>query len=559
MPESPTPTVYFPRLTAEAESTLRASDAIIAISADAIISTDAHQRIIRFNRGAEEIFGYTAEEVIGRPLDILLPPRFRGAHTEHVRRFGQSSVAARRMGERRQIAGVRKTGEEFPAEASISRLEISGETIFTVVLRDVTERRRAEQSQRFLSQAGALLARSLEPEETLDSVAALAVPTLGNWCVVFLKDPKLRRAIAVHTNPECAPIMQRLRELPFSQLPTHPATIALERGEPVINTDITDELLAAMEHDEEYLQLMRKLAPRSTIAVPLQARDRTMGAIMFFFDAATGRVHTREDLELAQELARRAALALDNARLYAEAQQAIRARDDVLAVVSHDLGNPLSAIRLGTTLLLRRIPEEERESGGWKHLENIRASVAQMERLIRDLLEIKRIEAGYFALERERVSVQAILTEARETFEPVAAGRELRLEQRVPDDQLYVFADRERVLQVFSNLVGNAAKFTPAGGTISLEAEQKAGAVLFSVFDSGPGIPADHIPHVFDRFWQARRTGRQGIGLGLAIVKGIVEAHGGSVWVESEPGVGSVFRFSIPLADQDPAEPLRPR
>jgi PAS domain S-box-containing protein len=454
------------RLTPKAENTLRASEAIIAISADAIISTDAEQRIIRFNRGAEEIFGFNAQEMIGQPLEVLLPARFRATHHQHVHKFGHSPVAARRMGERRPIAGLRKNGEEFPAEASISRLEIDGETIFTVVLRDITERKRAEQAQRFLAQAGALLAGSLEPSQTLDSVAALAVPTLGDWCVIFLNDDTMRRATAVHADPERATEMERLRELPFMLKPAHPVTHALERGEAVLIPDLTSEQISAMADDEEHLQIMRRLNPRSVIAVPLRARDRVMGAIAFFYDHSAKRVHTQDDLELAEELARRAGLALDNARLYAEAQRAIRARDDVLAVVSHDLGNPLSAIRLGTTLLLRRIPAEERESGGWKHLENIRASVTQMERLIRDLLEIKRIEAGYFTIERERVSVQSIVAEALETLQPLATGKEIRLEQLMPDHPLFVMADRERMLQVFSNLVGNALKYTPAGGRL---------------------------------------------------------------------------------------------
>jgi PAS domain S-box-containing protein len=537
------------RLTPKAENTLRASDAIIAISADAIISTDAEQRIIRFNRGAEEIFGFSAQEMIGQPLEVLLPARFRDTHHQHVHKFGHSPVAARRMGERRPIAGVRKNGEEFPAEASISRLEIDGEMIFTVVLRDITDRKRAEQTQRFLAQAGALLARSLEPSQTLDSVAELAIPTLGDWCVIFLSDDTIRRATAVHSDPERATEMERLRELPFTLKTAHPVTHALERGEAVLIPDLTSDQINAMADDEEHLQIMRRLNPRSLIAVPLRARDRVMGAIAFFYDHSAKRVHTRDNLELAEELARRAGLALDNARLYAEAQRAIRARDDVLAIVSHDLGNPLSAIRLGTTLLLRRIPAEERESSGWKQLENIRASVTQMERLIQDLLEIKRIEAGYFSVERERVSVQSIVAEALETLQPLALGKEIKLEQVMPDYPLHVMADRERVLQVFSNLVGNAVKYTPAGGTITLSVQQRNGAMVFSVNDSGPGIPAEHIPHVFDRFWQARRTGRHGIGLGLAIVKGIVEAHGGAIWVESELGVGSVFRFTIPLAD----------
>ena len=536
------------RLTGEAEKALRASDAIIAISADAIISMDAEQRIIRFNRGAEEIFGFSANEMIGQSLEVLLPPRFRAGHRQHVRNFAHSTVAARRMGERRPIAGLRKNGEEFPAEASISRLEIDGEIIFTVVLRDITERKRAEQAQRFLAQAGALLASSLEPAQTLDSVAALAVPTLGDWCVIFLNDETLRRATAVHTDPERAADMERLRELPFTLKASHPVTHALERGEAVLIPELTSEEVSALADDEEHLRIMRRLNPRSMIAVPLRARDRVMGAIAFFFDHAANRVHTQDDLELAEELARRAGLALDNARLYAEAQRAVRARDDVLAVVSHDLGNPLSAIRLGTTLLLRRIPPEERESGGWKHLENIRASVTQMERLIRDLLDIKRIEAGYFSIERERVSVQSIAAEAVEALQPLATGKEIKLEQQVPDHPVFVMSDLERIMQVFSNLVGNAVKFTPAGGTVTLSVHQRDGEMVFSVNDSGPGIPAEHISHVFDRFWQARRTGRHGIGLGLAIVKGIVEAHGGAIWVESELGVGSVFRFTVPLA-----------
>ena len=536
-------------LTAEAERALHASDAIIAISADAIISMDARQRIIRFNRGAEEIFGYTAQEMIGRSLEALLPARFRTTHHEHVSKFARSPVAARRMGERRPISGVRKNGEEFPAEASISRLEIGGEMIFTVVLRDVTERQRAQERQQFLAQAGALLARSLEPEETLDSVAALAVPMLGNWCIILTNDGALRRATAVHTDPARAADMERLKELPFTLRPEHPLTQALARGESVLQPELSPAQLADLADNDEHLDILRRLNPRSVIAVPLRARDRVMGAIAFFLDHASKRVHTQDELELAEELARRAALALDNARLYAEAQQAVRARDDVLAVVSHDLGNPLSAIRLGTTLLLRRIPAEERESGGWKHLENIRISVAQMERLIRDLLEIKRIEAGYFSLEREKISAQSVLAEALETLAPLATGREVKLVREAPEEPLYAMADRERVMQVFSNLVGNAVKFTPAGGTITLGAHRRENEVVFSVGDTGAGIPQEDIRHVFDRFWQARRSGRHGIGLGLAIVKGIIEAHNGTVWVESELGAGSAFYFTIPLLD----------
>ncbi len=542
-----------PYSSADAAQSLRASDAIIEISADAIISIDAQQRIIRFNHGAEMIFGCRAAELLGRPLEILLPERFRGAHFTHVTQFGEGAVAARRMGERRQIAGLRASGEEFPAEASISRIDVAGERIYTVVLRDISERQRAEQVQRFLAQAGELLAGSLEAERTLESLAQLAVPLLGDWCVIFA--PRMggpvTRVLAVHHDPERASEMQRLREIPFHMSPAHPAAAALTEARSSLLV-IDDAQLQAMADDDEHLQILRRLDPRSLIAVPMKARARVLGAICFFFETRRHRAHSQDDLELAEELARRAALALDNARLYAEATQAIRARDDVLAVVSHDLGNPLSAIRLSTSLLLRRPPADRAAQEERKQLENIRASVDQMERLIKDLLDVKRIEAGLLSLEREPCVVSVLMREIADAAEHWIEGKALRITLDSASDTLHVYADPQRILQVFSNLVGNAARFAPTGGEIVLRSRREGDHVTFSVADTGPGIPAEHLPHIFDRFWQASRTGRHGIGLGLAIVKGIVEAHGGRVWAESELGAGSTFHFTLPLREATP-------
>jgi signal transduction histidine kinase len=280
--------------------------------------------------------------------------------------------------------------------------------------------------------------------------------------------------------------------------------------------------------------------------IPLVARDRTIGVIAFY----TSRPHRpfgTHDMTLAQELATRAALALDSAFLYREARDAIQARDDVLAVVSHDLGNPLSAIRIGTSLLLRAVPPEERGKGGWAHLEGIRQSAEQMERLVNDLLEIKRIEAGHLALRSERHHPELLVRETVELFQPLADDRGIRLESAVDAVGYVVRCDRERLLQVFSNLIGNALKFTPAGGREEVRAAATAGEVVFSVADTGSGIEPQHVQHVFDRFWRAQRSKREGIGLGLAIAHGIVQAHGGRIWVESTLGVGSTFRFALPV------------
>jgi len=220
----------------------------------------------------------------------------------------------------------------------------------------------------------------------------------------------------------------------------------------------------------------------------------------------------------------------------------------VLAVVSHDLGNPLSAIRIGTTLLLSSVPPEERQTGGWKHIVGIRNSAEQMERLIKDLLEVKRIEAGQLSVERARVALAPLIAEAIELLTPIAEGKNIRLVSRLNGDAQAIYADRERILQTFSNLVGNAVKFTPEGGEVQISGHVQGDEVVLTVSDTGIGISREDAAHVFDRYWQAqtRKKGKVGIGLGLVIAKGIVEAHGGRIWVESEPGQGSRFHFTVP-------------
>ncbi len=535
------------------EASLRFSEAkfagMVAISTDAIISVDESQRITDFNSGAEQIFGYPASEVLGEPLSMLIPDRFRAAHAGHVASFAESPVAARRMGDRRDvdIRGVRRSGEEFPAEASISKLSIGGRRVYTVVLRDITLRRRREEGQRFLARAGALLAGSLDYQETLQTVADLAVAHLADLCVIFMLDDHgaLRRAHAAHRDPDHAESIQRLLRFPPLEAP-HPGRTAVDTGRLQLLSEVPETLLESLSEDG-LGDLLRQLGAGSAVIAPLVARGATRGALEFV-SAERGR-YGEDDAALVEELARRAALALDNARLYSEAQQAISARNEVLSVVSHDLGNPLSAIFIGTRLLLRSVPESERGRGGWEHLESIRHSAEQMQTLIDDLLEVQRIESGKLSLEWDRYSAQALVSESVARISPLASDRSLSLVVELPPHLPPVRGDRDRILQVFGNLLGNAVKFTPEGGRIRIRAEREGSSFIrFSVADTGTGVPPDQLPHIFDRFWQARRTGKRGAGLGLAIARGIVEAHGGDIRAESEAGRGTVLSFTIPLA-----------
>jgi len=535
------------------EQRLRVSEAtfkgMVDIASDAIISIDAGQSIVQYNQGAERIFGWTAAEAVGQPLGVLIPERYREIHTRHVENFGRSEVASRRMGERQEIAGLRRNGEEFPADASISKIDVGGQRLYTVVLRDITSRKRRERLQRFLAEAGARLARSLDVATTLRTIADLAVESFADYCVLLERkqDGSLWRVQTAHGDRVKQGIPEALRSYRIEPDWPHPAQQVLRSGGSVLIRDPAAIFPRAPDQDEEHYRLLESLGVRSAILAPLGAPEETHGVLAFFSTSAQ-HPYDEEDCAIADELAVRASLALRNARLYETARNAIQARDDVLAVVSHDLGNPLAAIRIGAGLLLRTLAPKEGGTGGWQHVEQIRHSVSQMERLINDLLDVKRIEAGHLSLEWERVSPAGMIADIIDRFEPIAAEKGILLSSAAPPSVASVRADRHRIVQVFSNLIGNAIKFTPAGGRIDLRAEQQGDEVIFAVADTGPGIATEDVAHVFDRFWQAHRRQREGIGLGLAIAHGIIQAHGGRIWVETMPGRGTTFFVALEKA-----------
>jgi signal transduction histidine kinase len=318
-------------------------------------------------------------------------------------------------------------------------------------------------------------------------------------------------------------------------------------GKPELVPEVTDAFLWATTDNDAYYAILQQLGWRSTLTIPLVARGRTLGAFILAY-TNSGRRYGPAELVLAEALAARAALAIDNARLYRASQRATEARDEVLAIVSHDLRNPLNVISLAASRLQR--PHSTVEGDVWrKQLEIIRRSADRAVHLIQDLLDATKVDAGRFTVEQRLEEVGGLLDEAVELHRPLAEARSLRLERQVEDGLPPVMADRGRVLQVFSNLIGNALRFTPAGGSITLEARREGQAVRISVVDTGPGIPSEYLPHLFERFWQAKEGAREGAGLGLPIARGIVEAHGGRIDVASAPGRGSTFSFTLPVAE----------
>jgi PAS domain S-box-containing protein len=412
---------------------------------------------------------------------------------------------------------------------------------------DVTERKRIEAEQRFLAEVGPVLAGSLDYEETLSTIAELCVRELADLCIVdIVADAKeVRRLKVASRDPSKADLCEVLTRIPLDRSRPHLFGDVLEMKEPFVLPAPSDHVIRSLAQGEEHLRALRAAEIRSLMVVPLVARDTLLGAIAFI-SSTSSRTYGDADLRLARELAQRASLSIDNARLYRAAQRATRARDEILGVVAHDLRNPLSAIVLQAGLL-RRQNEPERRSQ--RPAEAIERAARRMERLIRDLLDVTSIEAGKLSVIPTRAPAKQILAECIESQRALASSSSLDLRLDVPPELPDVRADRDRLLQALENLLANALKFTKPGGRVTVGARRRANDVLFSVRDTGAGIPPEHLPHVFDRFWQHERGSRRGAGLGLPIVKGIVEAHGGRVWVESTPDQGTSFFFTIPVEE----------
>jgi signal transduction histidine kinase len=399
------------------------------------------------------------------------------------------------------------------------------------------------QERKFLDDATTVLSSSLNYYDTLEKIAKLAVPALADWCVVDLVEDgdAIRRVAIAHSDPaRTAAAHEWVRKYPVDPNTARGVAQVIRSGEAEFEPHVTDEMIAQATRDPEQLRALRELGLKSYMIVPLRARDRTLGAISLVV-TESARSYDRSDVELAKELGYRAGMAVDNARLYHEAQQAVRMRENTLAIVSHDLRNPLGAIDLSASMLLQATTEERSR----KHLEIIRRAANRMEHLIRDLLDMASIQAGRLAIERKSEDAATMIGEVLDTLEALAVEKSVRIQRRL-NVAGTIECDRIRIGQVLGNLLGNAIKFSKPGDSIEVRASSDAATVEVMIADSGPGIAGDELPHIFEPYWSAKRHTQKGTGLGLFISKGIVEAHGGRIWVESTLGSGTTFCVAIP-------------
>jgi PAS domain S-box-containing protein len=426
-----------------------------------------------------------------------------------------------------------------------------GRTIAAVAsFTDVTQELWRARSEHFLAEVGEVLSSTLDPREVLQHLAKLCAWWLSDYCLVHVEDEEEVRALGVaHADRTREELVRGLvRRFPIPRdAAEHPVLRTLRSGEPELFPAVGAGDLDRLCVDRDHREMVQALGLASALVVPIRAKGQTLGVISLA--RTRGEPYAEREMGLAQELARRAALAVENARLYDRARQAVRARDEVVAVVSHDLRNPLNAVLIASTVLTEYGDPERLGERDHKQLEIIRRSAEQMTALTQDLLEVSSLESGSVEMNPRPCGCATLLGAADEMFRPVAEEQGVALVVEPPKDELpAVQADYGRVLQVYGNLVGNAIKFTPSGGRVEVGAARAADYVRFWVRDTGPGIEREHLPRLFDRFWQARRGGRAGAGLGLAIAKNIVEGHGGQIWAESTPGQGSTFHFTLPVS-----------
>lgn len=547
---------------------------------DAVIATDRAGLVTLMNPIAEALTGWALADAQGRPISEIFQI------INETTRLPVESPVARTLRERRVVGLANHTllisrdGTERPIDDSGAPVRAGDGRIIGAVLvfRDISVRRSEEQAREqalrreqaardeaeaaerratFLAQASALLATSLVAEETLQAIARLAVSAVADLCVVFLRMPDgtIRRAAAVHVDPRHEQELRALQQAPIDPDGPHPAAQVVRSGQALVDPPVDDAVVAALALTPERQAALRALMPQAHLVVPLIARGATIGALSLGRTSRDGRYSEAERI-LALELAQRAALAVDNARLYEQAQAAIQVRDRFLALAAHELRTPLTATLGSVQLARRRLAAAEVVDP--RVLRNLLLADEQLQRLdemLMTLLDVSSLEQGQLRLTQTTVDLCALARRVVEQTEGSLTQHTLSCE--TPAATLLVSGDPLRLEQVLANLLQNAVKYSPEGGAIIVRVGRRDTRVFVAVTDQGVGIPAEALARLFERAYRApavEQRGIHGAGIGLYVVQEIVALHGGTIQVESAEGAGSTFTVWLPCVEPPPPQ-----
>jgi PAS domain S-box-containing protein len=542
----------------QAESEARENAAritgILDAAVDTIITLDQRGVIASVNPAGCKMFGYEESELVGSEIAMLVPEPFASGQDGFFQHY-PATEEKRVLGIGPEVTGRRKDGTLFPADLSVSEIDFAGRRLFTWILRDNTNRRRQVDGQRFLLEAGAALASSLDLETTVTRSVELAVPRLADAAVIDLigESGAIERAALKHKDPASEEKMRELNRLyPPQAKPGHPIVTSLMEGRTVFMPSVDEDTIKSIAHDERHYQRMRELPTHGGILVPMVAHGRTMGVLSLALDDPA-RSWDDWDVQVAEGLAQRAAFAIDNARLYARAQEiqeelreANHAKDEFLAMVTHELRTPLTTLTSGAQLLSRKNSLTADTLANI--LQDMQSEGERMRLIVENLLTLSRVE-----LDRRPVDVEPMLL-------PLAV-------EKVTDSQNRMRPSRPVKLRfspgtppaagspvytelVVRNLIDNAQKYGGDGDPVEVTVDATGSEIVVSVLDRGPGIQEDEeLDMIFERFYRSAKTARRvsGAGMGLAVCRRLVEAQGGRIWAERREGGGLAVSFSLPV------------
>lgn len=469
------------------------------------------------NQQVEFSFGYKRDELLGKNFHHLIPVS-------------------------QELTGIRKDGTTFPVSLTLSPYDTSEGRLVTVIIRDISDTKKREKEGELLAILGQKLIETLDLDRIISDAADLLVPTMADCCVIRLIDENgvfTLKKVSNRFPEKTQDFINFIKQSESSKELQCFLSSLISSGQPIYS------LAGDFKHgsnNPKIQKMAEDLGIHSYVVVPLIPRNNVAGSLSFFMTDPY-RKFLKEDISFLEDIGHRIALSMENAKLYKDATQAIKTREEVLSIVSHDLKSPVAALKMRLEFLKRNThvsPEKLNESFG-----KISMTLDHMQCLISNILDFAKLESGTFSLDRADHTLKEIILPLIEIIEPEAAARNIHLHTHIPEAKENINCDAVRIRQVLSNLIGNALKFTPASGRIDVSAQNIDGKVIFCVSDTGRGIVEDDLKKIFEKFWQSSDTKKMGSGLGLSICKAIVEAHRGKIWATSELNKGSRFYFTL--------------
>lgn len=410
------------------------------------------------------------------------------------------------------------------------------------------DRQHIEGNLRYLAESSKILSSSLDFTTTLQTVAKLAVPQIADWCVVDMQDAKkgIQQVALIHKDPKKIAWAKELRKRqPIDMNAKTGVPQVLRSGKPEIYPVIDDQMLKAVSKSKKELELARSIGFTSAMVVPIFSEKKPIGAITFV-TTETRRHYNEADLRMAEELATRASVAIENAKLYKGSQEAITMRDDFISVASHELKTPVTSVKMFTQVL-KKHSEQIGDTKAVSHLSKMDKQINKLTELIYDLLNVSKIQAGRMEFREELFDMDKAVQEVVDILQQSESKHKILIKGA---SKKKILGDEERIGQVINNLISNAIKYSPRADKVIIRLSSDTKSVYVEVQDYGIGMDKAHLERIFERFYRVYDTTDKtfpGLGIGLYISSEIIKRHGGKLWVESKPGIGSIFHFSVPI------------